>query len=221
MTGGPKVVTLANARREARHQCRAGERPDLHPPDRRRALARRRHPDLEDLRRLGDLPRRTDAASSTTEIYDEIVGEFERMGAKVLGPDEVDRSATSPSAATTCQPGRAGPAGRRLGAQASFGVRRRRQGPHRSAAVRPRPPRRTPTRAEKLMPVLGLVGPRASNTPSSVRRGQRERRARPHLGRLLARRRRRAGVRERGAHGAHPRERRRRLSVHSAASTTT
>ena len=47
-------------RGQAVPERRRGQRAGLHPPQRRRADGRRRHPDLEDLRLVGDLPGRAD-----------------------------------------------------------------------------------------------------------------------------------------------------------------
>ena len=57
---------LANAAGKPRHQRRAGQRAGVPAPQRRRPDGRRRHPDLEDVRRLGDLPGRADVRRSTT-----------------------------------------------------------------------------------------------------------------------------------------------------------
>ena len=145
-------------------------------------------------------------------IYDELVAELERMGARVLGRRGGRRARrASPSTRT------AAPAWRRSGARASTSPRwpastRRdaRQGPRRAAA-RPtsRSSPRHPLLHEKLMPVLGLVrSPSVEHAHRRLRARHRARRPRPHVGDL---RRRRGRSIERFAaahpHGPHPRQR--------------
>ena len=59
-TGGPKAVAAANAAGKPVPERRRRQRAGVRPPQRRRADGRRRHADLQDLRRLGDLPGRAD-----------------------------------------------------------------------------------------------------------------------------------------------------------------
>ena len=117
----------------------AGQRAGLRAPQRRPADGRRRHPDLQDVRRLGDLPRRADDASSTTRSTTSSLAEFARMGARVLGPEDVGRLAGAcfaPDGSVQLQA--LGQSCVNLGAHRGLRCRRRGQGADRAAADRPR-----------------------------------------------------------------------------------
>ena len=129
-TGGPKAVAAANAAGKPCISVGAGQRARLPAPQRRRADGRRRHADLQDVRRVGDLPGRADAASSTTPIYDAIVAELERMGAR-RARRRARSTRSPPSRSTTTAAPRSDALGQScadLGALAGFAAGDRRQG---------------------------------------------------------------------------------------------
>ena len=138
-TGGPKAVAAANAAGKPCLSVGAGNAPVYVHRSADVADGGRRHADLQDLRRVGDLPRRADAASSTTPVYDDMVAELERMGARLLSEDEVDALGGGrvrrrrPVRAATRSASRA-----RRSARSPASRPRRRQGPARAAADRPR-----------------------------------------------------------------------------------
>ncbi len=153
-------------------------------------------------------------------IYDELVAEFQRMGARLLTEDETARLGRGRDDAG----GLDGDGGARP-ARASTSPRSRGSAPTRRTRCCWRRCRRTSTSsathpfiAEKLMPVLGLVrSPSVRARHRRVRAGDRARRAGPHLRGLRARRGRhqallagradRADPRQRADRGRRPRRR--------------
>ena len=97
----------------------------------------RRHPDLQDLRRVGDLPGRADARRRRRRSTTTLVAELERMGARLLTEGEVDALAAVAFEADGRM--RIEALGQRCADARRAGrhpARRRRQGPARAAARR-------------------------------------------------------------------------------------
>ena len=122
-------------------------------------------------------------------VYDEMVAEFERMGARLLTPDEVDRLADATfDAEGNPEMAALGQSCLRLGALAGARGGPRRQGPARTASLRPRAPRGAPVRRREA-DAGARPGPLGLGRARDRRRraGHRARRPRPHLGGLRAR----------------------------------
>ena len=100
-TGGPKAVAATN---EAGKPCISvgpGQCAGLYPPQRRRPDGRGRHPDLQDVRRLGHLPGRADACVDDA-IYDDFTtscadgrADPERAAVEALSDRRLRRSRSS------------------------------------------------------------------------------------------------------------------------------
>ncbi len=127
-------------------------------------------------------------------IYDEVVAEFERMGARMLDAEEVERlAAVAMTDEGTMELEALGRSCADLAALAGIARRRRGQGAARAAPVRPRRARRPPAdrrEAHAGARARALAVGRACHR--RVRARHRARRARPHLRGLRARRGRRA-----------------------------
>ena len=79
-TGGPKASPAANAAGKPCLERRRRQRPGLRPPQRRRRDGRGRHADLQDVRRVGDLPRRADLRRRRRRSGTRSLAELQRHG---------------------------------------------------------------------------------------------------------------------------------------------
>ena len=174
----------------------------------------RRHPDLQDLRRVGDLPRRADlrrrrrrsttrwSRSSSAWARGCSTDGRGRARSPARAFDGRRARASCDALGQSCvEPRRAWPASRPTDDDKVLLA---------PLPVRPRRARaRTRSSQEKLMPVLGLVrSPSVEHAIARLRAGHRARRPRPHLGRLRHRRGRdRRASPQRDPHRADPRQR--------------
>ena len=156
---GPKAVAGDQRGRQAVHRRRPRQRAGLRPPQRRRPDGGRRHPDLEDVRRVGDLPGRADArrrrrrsttrSSPSSSAWARASSTADEADALAAVAFEDDGRARMEALGHSCVD---------LAALAGIAADERDKVLRRAAAGGPRRARRAPARcSEKLMPVLGLV----------------------------------------------------------------
>ena len=143
--------------RQALHQRGAGQRPGLHPPQRRRADGRGRHADLQDVRLVGDLPGRADLRDRRRDLG--------RDGRRARADGRAPALRRGRRAASPSSPSRRRQVEMRRSVSRARTWRRwpasRPTSRTRSCSPRcpriPRSWRSHPLVREKLMPVLGLV----------------------------------------------------------------
>ena len=208
VTGGPKIVALANAAGKPGLSVGPGNAPIyLHKTaDLRGAVV-----DIL-ISKTFDASVICPAEQTCivdTEVYDELVGEFRRMGAHLLTPEQVDAlAAFAFGGGDTVNLAALGQQAPELASRAGFSVE-----PGTKILLAPLPDdvaalAAHPLVREKLMPVLGLV--RAHSLEHALEVAvlvDRARRARSHLGDLRPRRGRRLGVRAGGPHRPDPGQR--------------
>ena len=206
VTGGPKIVALANAAGKPGLSVGPGNA-DLHPQDGGHRRRGRRHPHLEDLRRLGDLPGRADLHRRRRGVRRDGRG-VPADGRAPADPEQGDALAEfafgSGDKVNMAALGQQAP---ELAARAGFSV-----DPTTKILLAPLPSdidelAEHPLLQEKLMPVLGLVRAQRRARNRGRRPRHRARWAGPHLGGLRPGRRRRRRLLAGGPHRSHPRQR--------------
>ena len=184
-TGGPKAVAAANAAGKPCISRRPRQRTGLRAPQRRRARWRSTDILISKTFDASVICPAEQTCVVDEAIADELVAEFERLGARVLDDEESPRSPAVPSTrtATSSSPRSASPASN-LAGLAGFDAPRRRQGAARAAARRPRRARAPPARCRRSScPCSGWCARRrVEHAHRGLRAHHRARRAGPHLG---------------------------------------